>query len=918
MKYERKEQEVFVHIDEYIKIIDQNICENIDKLKDLDRGFLSQNIIAQLRNLVEHVFVKIKTPNADIQIDFMPLKGGEKYVKGIGRYKWLSNFHKCLEASSSHYTRSGDISERLMLKYYEYLIRLRDFLQSNYSFAILENLNKFPLNQDKSLLEFYELIVPHIESIKERNYNLSKYRYRIFKKKPFFINEKIYYEITLTSVNSKKGKYDRVVAFTKYDILDNYDLKISLKNRVVNYLNHAMPIQIIDGWQVSIRPCTLSNLARIFDPNYGRLPLNQENHAWMDFLTDRRLDLLDVLDLDDDEYEEIKAHIFDATGMKERAISNLFDRCRPFIKVQHPGSNVLRYLLYIMDNDVIRNQLNWKQQNCHKLSNLYLSYKCIPFDEMPFCTSLIKHNPALHDLIACINSENRECEFFDRTIKNNIETEGVLFTKEDELDGFEKKQELLARFNFKLFDDENGNHVQCRRRIWLDNGFYTIRSYVEDIEYILNRLKSYTSGGVEGYDRSYEAWIFDKSEQDVCTEKRNILKKLFNSGNIALIYGPAGTGKTKMIEFISQIFSDLPKLYLAHTNPAVENLKRKVPAVNATFSTITKYLSAGDFSHYAVLFVDECSTVNNSDMKTILQRENFSLIVLVGDIYQIESIQFGNWFALAQKFIPKKYWYELETPYRTQNNELLKVWSKVRNLEFDALEYLTHYGYIAKLDDSIFSRSTENEIILCLNYGGLYGINNINHFMQSGNTGKAFRIGIHLFKEGDPILFNDSDRFAPILYNNLKGRIEKIEPDGNKVWFTISVEKMVNKLEAEIANLEWVNIDDLRTYLKFPIESADNDDEEYVDVKTIVPFQVAYAVSIHKAQGLEYDSVKVVISSEVDEQVTHNIFYTAITRARKKLKIYWTPETEYKVFEKMKKKNYDRDAGLLKRRLNVN
>ena len=120
--------------------------------------------------------------------------------------------------------------------------------------------------------------------------------------------------------------------------------------------------------------------------------------------------------------------------------------------------------------------------------------------------------------------------------------------------------------------------------------------------------------------------------------------------------------------------------------------------------------------------------------------------------------------------------------------------------------------------------------------------------------------------------------------NNLKGHIEKIEPEGNKVWFTISVEKMVNELEARIANLEWVKIEGLRTYLKFPIEFADNDDEEYVDVKTIVPFQVAYAVSIHKAQGLEYDSVKVVISNEVDKQVTHNIFYTAITRARQKIK----------------------------------
>ena len=60
---------------------------------------------------------------------------------------------------------------------------------------------------------------------------------------------------------------------------------------------------------------------------------------------------------------------------------------------------------------------------------------------------------------------------------------------------------------------------------------------------------------------------------------------------------------------------------------------------------------------------------------------------------------------------------------------------------------------------------------------------------------------------------------------------------------------------------------------------------------SIVPFQLAYAVSIHKAQGLEYDSVKVVIPRSNSERITHGIFYTAITRAKKKLKIYWSSET---------------------------
>ena len=67
-------------------------------------------------------------------------------------------------------------------------------------------------------------------------------------------------------------------------------------------------------------------------------------------------------------------------------------------------------------------------------------------------------------------------------------------------------------------------------------------------------------------------------------------------------------------------------------------------------------------------------------------------------------------------------------------------------------------------------------------------------------------------------------------------------------------------------------------------KSTDEDDDNVS--KNMMPFQIAYAVSIHKAQGLEYDSVKIIITDDIDELITHSIFYTAITRAREKLKIY--------------------------------
>ena len=101
-----------------------------------------------------------------------------------------------------------------------------------------------------------------------------------------------------------------------------------------------------------------------------------------------------------------------------------------------------------------------------------------------------------------------------------------------------------------------------------------------------------------------------------------------------------------------------------------------------------------------------------------------------------------------------------------------------------------------------------------------------------------------------------------------------------------------------------------------PVTGLDYDEEgnsENNDEETVVPFHVAYAISIHKAQGLEYKTVKVVISSEVDEMITHNIFYTAITRAKENLQIYWSPEVEKKILENFKKRNSNKDIDFLQK-----
>ena len=70
-------------------------------------------------------------------------------------------------------------------------------------------------------------------------------------------------------------------------------------------------------------------------------------------------------------------------------------------------------------------------------------------------------------------------------------------------------------------------------------------------------------------------------------------------------------------------------------------------------------------------------------------------------------------------------------------------------------------------------------------------------------------------------------------------------------------------------------------------------------------------------ETVEYDSVKIVIADETEDQITHNIFYTAITRAKQHLTIYWSPEVCNRILARIRPVNYKRDFQLLKAKNNL-
>ena len=62
-----------------------------------------------------------------------------------------------------------------------------------------------------------------------------------------------------------------------------------------------------------------------------------------------------------------------------------------------------------------------------------------------------------------------------------------------------------------------------------------------------------------------------------------------------MIIGPSGSGKTTLGKIVASFFAGKTKLFLAQTNPAVDNLKRKVKVADCEYMTIAKFLSRERF-----------------------------------------------------------------------------------------------------------------------------------------------------------------------------------------------------------------------------------------------------------------------------------------------------------------------------------
>lgn len=95
----------------------------------------------------------------------------------------------------------------------------------------------------------------------------------------------------------------------------------------------------------------------------------------------------------------------------------------------------------------------------------------------------------------------------------------------------------------------------------------------------------------------------------------------------------------------------------------------------------------------------------------------------------------------------------MKCQFRTDSEILRPLWNEVRNLTSSntIIEKLSENEISHEFDSSVFHKNYEDEVILCLNYDGLYGINNFNKVLQKANKNKEYKYKQYTFKINDPI-----------------------------------------------------------------------------------------------------------------------------------------------------------------------
>ena len=444
--------------------------------------------------------------------------------------------------------------------------------------------------------------------------------------------------------------------------------------------------------------------------------------------------------------------------------------------------------------------------------------------------------------------------------------------------------------------------------------FYTAE---EEIAIRIKRLQ--TSKNVKKItDLNNRLNDIEKNSSIELSDKQKEALKLVNENNVTIITGGPGTGKTTIIKNIIDIYEENGKKVILAA-PTGRAAKRMTETTGKEASTLHRLLEIGKIDEDSlfksntyqgapidadIIIVDEVSMMDMFIMNYLLKCVyQGTKLVLVGDVDQLASVGPGSvlkdlinseqvvTIRLDKIFRQAAKSKIILNAHRVNKGEsFLKKEDLEEGTEDDF--FFIKENYQEKMLAQVVSLCTgrlekygnydffQNIQVLSPTKKGMLGTKelnkilqeqlnpNINKLPEKSNQGAVFRRGDRVMQ-----IKNNYDLYWEREGTGKKGGLKNKEL-GSGIF------------NGEIGTV--LNVDEKERQIEIQF---DDEKVAWYDFTDLDQIEHSYAITIHKAQGSEFDVVIMVIPQTSPMLLTRNLLYTGITRARKLLIIIGSEKT---------------------------
>ncbi len=328
---------------------------------------------------------------------------------------------------------------------------------------------------------------------------------------------------------------------------------------------------------------------------------------------------------------------------------------------------------------------------------------------------------------------------------------------------------------------------------------------------------------------------------------------------LSVLTGGAGTGKTTVLRVIRCIAEQvgISVIQMALSGRAAQRMREMTGREASTIAAFLRAAGQGsiDPESEPLVIIDESSMLDLPLMYSIVRALPLhARLLLVGDPYQLPPIGFGLVFQVlaASPGIPRVELVEIHR--QAQSSGIPRIADEIRRGVIPPLPSFagSHAGvnFIEGCDDEIMDHiqdvltqwsACDDTQILGVTKGGANGIRNINAKLHAIASATKAKLPGWEFAAGDPIIYLEND-YQKQLWNGSLGRIESILISNGRSSLLCSLDGMQHEIPEE--------------------------DFHRIDL--------AYAITVHKAQGSQFKRVIVpVVKSRL---LDRTLIYTALTR----------------------------------------